>query len=127
MIRDRCSFFLFSSFLVCSLFFAVLAGTYVKMLLEYFTEVFRITESCHFCYFCYAMCVLFQQLHGLLQPDQTDIISRSLVGQCPEFVVETCTAHAYQVAKYIYGKGRVIYIVFYMLFDVGNKLPVNVL
>ena len=58
--RDGCSFFLFSSFLVCSLFFAVLAGTYVKMLLEYFTEVFRITESCHFCYFCYAMCVLFQ-------------------------------------------------------------------
>ena len=125
MIRGKCSFFFFSSFLIGLVFFSslallvglaffsILAGAYVEVLLEYFTEVLRITKSCHFCYFCYTVCTFFQQLHRTFQADQADVIARSLIGQCPEFVVEAGTAHSHQIAKHIYCKSRIVYTIFF--------------
>ena len=55
------------------------------------------------------------------------VISRGLICECPEFVVEAGTAHAHQIAKHIYCKSRIVYIIFYILPYIGDKLPVDIL
>ena len=75
------SFGLLFRFANIPVFFCILARTYIEMFLKDFAEVLGIAESGHFCNFSDCVLLFFQQLHGVFQADQADIISRSLVGQ----------------------------------------------
>lgn len=71
------SFGLLFHFANIPVFFCILARTYIEMFLKDFAEVLGIAESGHFCNFSDCVLLFFQQLHGVFQADQADIISRA--------------------------------------------------
>ena len=44
-----------------------------------------------------------------------------------EEILLAITAHSHQIAKHIYCKSRIVYIIFYILPYIGDKLPVDIL
>ena len=71
------------------------------MFLEYFTEIFRITETGQLWNLGDGMLLFFQKLGGMFQSNQPDVVSRSLVGQCLYLIVEAGPTHIQQVAEHV--------------------------